>query len=162
MVKIIVEFINMKKYCYIENNEVILANQDLPKVWKNVSGFDNLPDSILKTYGWLPLVIENGDKEIFISSHYIIEEDIVREIITTRDKSEQEIKEEEEKQLAARWESVRARRDHLLKESDLLVLIDRWETLTQEKKEKIKIYRQALRDLPNIYNNPEEIVWPEL
>lgn len=152
----------MKKYCYIENNKVALANQDLPKAWKNVSGFDNLPDSILKTYGWLPLVIENGDKEIFVSSHYIIEEDIVREIITTRDKSEQEIKEEEEKQLAARWESIRSQRDELLKQSDLLVLIDRWENLTNERKEQIKNYRQALRDLPNIFNNPDEIIWPEL
>ena len=152
----------MKKYCYIENNKVISANQDLPKVWKNVSGFDNLPDSILKTYGWLPFIQENENKQIFVNSNYIIEEDFVKEIVITRDKNAQEIKEEEEKQLVAKWESIRSQRDELLKQSDLLVLIDRWENLTNERKEQIKIYRQDLRDLPNIFSNPDEIIWPEL
>lgn len=152
----------MKKYCYIENNKVISANQDLPKVWKNVSGFDNLPDSILKIYGWLPFVQETEGKQIFVSSSYIIEENLVKEIIITRDKNEQELEKEQEEQLQNKWFEIRSQRDELLKASDLFVLIDRWENLSDERKEEIRTYRQALRDIPSSFNNPYEIIWPEL
>lgn len=152
----------MKKYCYIENNKVISANQDLPKAWRNVSGFDNLPDNILKTYGWLPFIQETEGKQIFVSSSYIIEENLVREIIITRDKNEQESQKEQEEQLQNQWIQVRAQRDELLKASDILVLIDRWENLSGERKEQIRIYRQALRDIPNNFSNPYQIIWPEL
>lgn len=152
----------MKKYCYIENNKIVLVNQDLPKVWKNVSGFDNLPDSILKIYGWLPIIQENDGKEILINANYIIEENFVREVITTRDKTEQELEKEKEDELKNKWLEIRFQRDELLKNSDILVLIDRWENLSSEKKDQIKFYRQKLRDIPNDFDNPYEIIWPKL
>lgn len=152
----------MQKYCYIENGEVVRANQELPKVWKNVSNFYLLPDSMLKTYGWLPLVIENENKPVFVSSSYIIEEDGVREVIVTRDKTVEEIEEEAAKELEMQWRQIRNQRDELLKQSDLLVLIDKWETLTEERKEEIRIYRQALRDIPQGFERPEDVVWPNL
>ena len=46
------------------------------------------------------------------------------------------------------WISLRSRRDNILKESDALVLPDRWSTYSEDKKTKISDYRQALRDLP--------------
>lgn len=152
----------MKKYCYIENNKIVLVNQDLPKVWKNVSGFDNLPDSILKNYGWLPIILESEEKQILVSLNYVIEEDFVREIKVTRDKSEQELEQENNQQLQDKWIEVRTQRDELLKASDILVLIDRWEILSEEERNQIKIYRQSLRDLPNNFSSPYEIIWPKL
>jgi len=152
----------MQKYCYIENGEVVRANQELPNVWKNVSNFYLLPESMLKTYGWLPLTVENENRPVFVSSSYIIEEDGVREVIVTRDKTVEEIEEEAAKELEMQWHQVRSQRDELLKQSDLLVLIDKWETLTEERKEEIRVYRQALRDIPQTFQDPSEVIWPNL
>lgn len=152
----------MKKYCYIENGEVVLANQELPKSWKNVSNFYLLPDSMLKTYGWMPLVVENENKPVFVSSSYIVAENVVREVIVTRDKTQQEMQEEAAKELEMGWYQVRSQRDEKLKESDLLVLIDKWEFLPLERKEEIRNYRQALRDIPQTFQDPSEVVWPNL
>jgi hypothetical protein len=152
----------MKKYCYIENNEITLINQDLPVNWKNVSNFYTFPDDILKTYGWLPLTVENENKPVFVSSSYIIEEDGVIEVIITRDKTVEEIEEKAAKELEMQWYQIRNQRDELLKQSDLLVLIDKWETLTEERKEEIRVYRQALRDIPQSFESPEDVVWPNL
>jgi len=44
--------------------------------------------------------------------------------------------------------NLREIRDNLLKETDILVLPDRWSTYSEDKKTKISNYRQALRDLP--------------
>jgi hypothetical protein len=152
----------MKKYCYIKNNEVSLINQDLPKVWENISNFYALPDNILKTYGWFPLVIETENKPVFVSSSYIIEEDRVREIIITRDKTSEELQEEQNRELESQWYQIRSQRDDLLKHSDLLVLIDKWESYSPERQNEIRNYRQALRDLPQIFQDPFEVVWPNL
>lgn len=160
--KTIVEFTNMQKYCYIENGEVVRANQELPNVWKNVSNFYLLPESMLKIYGWLPLVIENENKPVFVSSSYIIEENVVREVIVTRDKTVEEIEEEAAKELEMQWYQVRSQRDEMLKQSDLLVLIDKWEPLSTERKEEIRNYRQALRDIPETFQDPTQVVWPNL
>jgi Phage tail assembly chaperone protein len=153
---------NMKKYCYIENNEIVLINQDLPVNWKNISNFYALPDSVLKTYGWLPLVIETENKPVFVSSSYVIEEDKVREIIITRDKTPEELQEEENKEIEMQWYQIRNQRDDLLKQSDLLVLVDKWETYSPERQNEIRNYRQALRDLPQNFQDPSEVIWPEL
>jgi hypothetical protein len=152
----------MQKYCYIENGEIVQINQDLPKVWKNVSNFYLLPDEIVKTYGWLPLVVENENKPVFVSSSYIIEENVIKEVIVTRDKTEQEIEEETARELEMGWYQVRSQRDEKLKQSDLFVLIDKWELLTEERKQEIRIYRQALRDVPQNFETPEDVVWPNL
>jgi hypothetical protein len=152
----------MKKYAYIENDKVILVNQDLPINWSNVSNFNLLPDNILKTYGWLPFIKESENKPIVVSSEFIIENDIVKEIITTREKTENEINQEREQELELLWEQVRLQRNNLLKDSDIFVVIDKWEVLSIIEKEKIRVYRQALRDLPQNFSNPEEIIWPIL
>lgn len=152
----------MQKYCYIENGEIIQINQDLPNVWKNVSNFYLLPDEIIKTYGWLPLVVENENKSVFVSSSYVIEENLVREVIVTRDKTQEEIEEEAVRELEMGWNQVRSQRDEMLQQSDLFVLIDKWELLTEERKQQIRVYRQALRDVPQNFETPESVVWPNL
>ena len=45
------------------------------------------------------------------------------------------------------WDLVRTYRDAWLKESDLWMLIDRYNTLSEEQQTELVEYRQALRDI---------------
>ena len=58
------------------------------------------------------------------------------------------------------WEDIRAERDSLLKATDWHI------TYATEKNtsvpQNILDYRQALRDLPQTYQNPEDVVFPSL
>lgn len=58
----------------------------------------------------------------------------------------------------AGWASVRAKRDQLIAKTDWTQMID--SPLDAGKREEYKIYRQALRDLPQSTDNHEQIVWP--
>lgn len=56
------------------------------------------------------------------------------------------------------WASIRTKRDQLIASTDWTQMID--SPLEADKREEFKIYRQALRDLPQSTDNPDEIVWP--
>lgn len=56
------------------------------------------------------------------------------------------------------WEQIRAKRDSLLKDSDWSVAGD---ANPKPSKEAWLSYRQALRDLPQNFKTPEEVIWPE-
>jgi hypothetical protein len=58
---------------------------------------------------------------------------------------------------APTWEQIRAKRDALLKDSDWAVAGD---ATPKPSKEAWLTYRQALRNIPQIYATPEEVVWP--
>jgi hypothetical protein len=55
----------------------------------------------------------------------------------------------------------RRERDELLRASDLLVLPDRWATMTQDQQQALTDYRQALRDVPQQAAWPDTIEWPQ-
>jgi hypothetical protein len=152
----------MKKYCLIENGKIKIHPTLLPKNYSNVSNFYVLDDETLKTYGWLPVETISENKEIFSSSSLEIFEDKVVETIITRDKTEEEIAIEQQKQENIQWQIIRERRNNLLKDSDILVLIDNWEKYTDIQKEKIKTYRKELRDLPNNIVDPFTVTFPLL
>ena len=61
---------------------------------------------------------------------------------------------------AEQMQVVRVKRDALLRESDILVFPDRWETYTTERQAEISQYRQALRDLPENITDPFNVIWP--
>jgi hypothetical protein len=61
-----------------------------------------------------------------------------------------------------KWESIRFERNKLLKESDLQVMPDVYEDMTEEEKLNIKVYRQNLKDITEDYNRPEDVIWPTL
>jgi len=63
---------------------------------------------------------------------------------------------------AKQIEIVRANRDALLRESDILVFPDRWSTYTPQKQAAISQYRQELRDLPENIDDPFNVIWPVL
>ena len=57
-----------------------------------------------------------------------------------------------------KWTQIKKSRDFLLSQSDWTQFND--SPLTSEQKEKWAIYRQSLRDVPNSFKTPEEVIWP--
>lgn len=67
---------------------------------------------------------------------------------------------DEQKVLEENWKKVRQKRDECLEQSDVFMLVDRFNSLTPEKQQEWIDYRQNLRDIPQVYIDPLEIVWP--
>ena len=67
--------------------------------------------------------------------------------------------ESDEQKLAARWDVIRYKRDQLIAETDYTQVAD--SPLSPEKKAEFTAYRQALRDIPQTYSDPDAVVWPE-
>ncbi|MFI3276552.1 tail fiber assembly protein [Vibrio sp.] len=59
----------------------------------------------------------------------------------------------------AEWRDTKKERDALLFQCDWTQMPDA--QLDEAKKTAFLTYRQALRDIPQTYNNPDEVVWPE-
>lgn len=57
-------------------------------------------------------------------------------------------------------EAIRVERNHKLIESDIMVLPDHWNTMTDKEKQLWTDYRQTLRDIPQQPFFPNDIVWP--
>lgn len=64
--------------------------------------------------------------------------------------------EEIEEQKAAQ---IRATRDALIAETDWTQLLD--SPISDESREQVRVYRQALRDVPQQESFPDEVTWPE-
>jgi hypothetical protein len=161
----------MKLYCQIENTlledgtETLVIKEGpipLPQNAGNVSNLNILDDETLRLFGWVPVVTISENKEIVVSVNYTVYPDKVIETISSRDKSDEELAEYQVSEHQKAFENIREQRNKLLLESDKLVLIDRWEKLSTEEKEKIAEYRQLLRDLPESNETPQLIVFPTL
>lgn len=59
---------------------------------------------------------------------------------------------------AEKWKVIRSQRDNAIASCDWSQMPD--SPLSDEKKADFAVYRQALRDLPQSTDNPDEIVWP--
>ena len=116
--------------------------------------------SIIKQNGWLPVETISENKEIQEKIEYIIEENVVKEVITTRDKTQEEIDRENQSTIEGKWHSARIKRNNLLKESDIEILPDKWESMDLEIKSAWSLYRGQLRDIPQTSSNPDEVIWP--
>lgn len=62
--------------------------------------------------------------------------------------------------IQSEWYVVRMTRDQLLVDSDVNVLPDRWMMMAPEKQQEWTTYRQLLRDIPEAYSDPREVIWP--
>lgn len=69
------------------------------------------------------------------------------------------IDEEEDQRVG--WEAIRSKRNELLKETDVFMLVDRFDLLTLQEQNSMVEYRQELRDMPQSYSNYLEVIWPE-
>lgn len=150
----------MKRYCYIKNKQIVTGPTLLPLNWENVSNFNLLTENELKQYGWLPVTTITDGKEIIVKSELVIRDTEVQEIITTRDKTQEEKDAEEKQALDMAWYDLRSQRDSLLLQSDIFVLPDRWEEMDASVKQAWKDYRKQLRDLTNTVKDPRDPVFP--
>ncbi len=57
------------------------------------------------------------------------------------------------------WDEIRKERDLRIRETDWTQVSDA--PLPESKKSEFTAYRQTLRDIPQTYINPEDVVWPE-
>ena len=60
--------------------------------------------------------------------------------------------------IAPTWEKIKAQRDSLLQRCDWTLLPD--STVTN--KSDWLVYRQSLRDIPQYFATPEQVVWPTI
>lgn len=60
--------------------------------------------------------------------------------------------------IEAKWQLIREKRQPLIDQTDWTQMPDA--QLTAEKKAEFANYRQLLRDLPQTYDNPDDVVWP--
>ncbi|MEZ8470813.1 phage tail assembly chaperone [Vibrio splendidus] len=58
------------------------------------------------------------------------------------------------------WFSIRKKRDQLICQTDFTQLVD--SPLPQELIDEFKVYRATLRNIPQSYSNPEEVIWPQM
>ncbi|MBO0161522.1 phage tail assembly chaperone [Vibrio alginolyticus] len=56
------------------------------------------------------------------------------------------------------WLEIRERRDVLIAKTDWIMMPDA--PLNDEAKESYRIYRQALRDIPQKFSKVDDVVWP--
>lgn len=56
---------------------------------------------------------------------------------------------------ATHWENIRRERDWLLVRTDMIAALP-----DHPKLQEVLDYRQALRDLPDAFENPNDVVWP--
>jgi hypothetical protein len=63
----------------------------------------------------------------------------------------------EPESLQVSWERIRGQRNYLLSQTDWIFAPD----VNVNNKEDILVYRQVLRDIPQNFANPEDVVWPE-
>ena len=57
------------------------------------------------------------------------------------------------------WRKIRKERNQLLGESDYMILADA--PVDETQKQEWTTYRQALRDIPQDYDSPDEVVYPD-
>jgi hypothetical protein len=60
----------------------------------------------------------------------------------------------QEQEISAKWVDIRQQRNKLLSESDWMAVSDR--TMSNAE----KTYRQELRDLPNNFSSPADVIFP--
>lgn len=63
--------------------------------------------------------------------------------------------------ILSEWNFVRSVRNAYLQESDMMVMPDRWATYTQDEQNAWTEYRKKLRDIPQTFIDPKDVVWPD-
>jgi hypothetical protein len=160
----------MAEWVYIENNEIKEYHSDIPKNWRHVSGLDLSKDDLpfLKSLGWFPVTKNYQTYDSTTTQvngyEYTIDGDNVYESYILGENQNQPNFEILKYNFLL---ILRAERNRRLVDSDWSQLSDVQENFDDETKNKWKIYRQKLRDIPALYLNNEvismtDILWPEL
>ena len=146
----------MGLYYIIENNTIVDGPTLLP------AQFQLTPPEELVKLGWYPAIQtmpETFKERDEVLSDPILEigDGVVYATYTKRNKTDEEMSQT----ITEEWKPIRAERNHLLKETDYITMADRWSTLTDEEKTVWTTYRQALRDIPQTFENIWVVQFPE-
>ena len=152
----------MAEWVYVENNEIKEFHDLLPMSWKHVSGLrmasGDLP--FLAGLGWLPVTKEqvpyDGNLQTISDYSYSIREADVLETPVVVDR----VMPDPEQLKAEFLSGLRAERNLRLAACDWTQLVDVQAAMDDPTKTRWVIYRQALRDLPEVYQ-VGNINWPE-
>jgi hypothetical protein len=158
----------MAEYVLVENGVITEYHGALPQNWRNISGLYLLKDDVpsLISLGWYPVkkvwVNYNSETERVTTHSYQIEEQWVTETPVVEPVPEGEIRTFEQKK-SEFLDQLRNMRNDRLRDSDWTQLADC--ALSAEQQQQWRAYRQALRDLPAIYQDNqvvaiEDITWP--
>jgi len=165
----------MANWALVENKEIKELHDLLPKNWRNISGLRNSADDLafLKKLGWYPVVKinENYDISLFRENgveHQLKKDKVEETSILVERESEPVVKPlsfEDLKYLFMK--DLRQKRDELLTQSDWTQLADVVEIMNEVDRNKWILYRQMLRDLPDLYEstddvNIDEVQWPDV
>jgi hypothetical protein len=104
-------------------------------------------------YDWITQRLVKGEFEPIENSPYYQFPYTIEELTS------EEIAINQEKKRQLDWIPFREQRDRLLRESDWTQISD-YVLVSEEEKALWAEYRQALRDLPETYPDPADIVWP--
>lgn len=111
--------------------------------------FDTPPE-----YDWVTQRLVRGEMEAIENSPYYQFPYTIEEL------TPEEVAINQEKKRQFDWIPFREKRDALLRESDWTQISD-YSLVSSEEKALWAQYRQELRDLPETYPDPTDIVWPE-
>jgi hypothetical protein len=98
------------------------------------------PDTAAQHNNWIPLNDNQWVNIGFLYANGMFSEPIVSDVY--------------------KWMVIRQQRDLLLKESDQLMIPDRFNLFTNDEKSQILDYRKKLRDIPQDYMDPDSVKWP--
>lgn len=145
------------QYCYVKNGVIERGPMSLPKNWEDTSNFNLLGSTDLLSRGWYPHRFVPANipaNSVITAPTFVVEGNEVVEYQNYRAKTQQEIDVDTERG----WDAVRRKRNKLLQESDWTQGAD--SPLTQQKKTEWATYRQTLRQVPENFTNPNDVIWP--
>ncbi len=159
----------MAQYVVVESGVITEYYDSLPTSWRNTSGLNMSANDVnfLLSLGWYSVqknsVSYDPDTHYISSYDYVIEDTYVTEtpVITELPEDQKQTFERKKEDFLAQLRSMRTEK---LLACDWTQLVD--SPLSEENKLRWQTYRQALRDLPGVYqsNNVIDInsvVWPE-
>ena len=145
-------------YIQVIDGQIQGYPRPLPKYAFNISNFDLLPKEKVLEYGWYPVrFVPNPNKtetSVAIGQNFVIEGDEVVQYEQIREKTQEELQQEANSE----WENIREERNNRLFQCDWTQISD--SPLNEILKQQWAEYRQSLRDLPEVYSDPNDVVWP--
>lgn len=163
----------MAEWVYIENGEIKEYYGELPKNWRHVSGLNLSANDLpfLKSLGWYPVfknTIEYNSETHTLKnySYEIRENDVVETTVIEEIPIEIQLKNIEDAKNNF-FIRLREERNRLLSESDWTQLVDIQYIKGEQWTENWKNYRQALRELPSLFENIDNVNgifvnWPKV
>lgn len=152
------------KYAELDNLAIVTIHDELPAVWRNISGLCNLPDDELADLGWsgnggcaFYPVVEDAQPSHDPKTQTLTYQDTVDGDAKVVNRTWYPISYSSE-EIDAEWSRMRGSRNGRLRACDYTQLPDA--PLTTQEKTNWASYRQMLRDLPQNTTNPFDVTWP--